>query len=159
VLEDEPFSALATRVRTHLIQALDNAVPYEALMEALHPDVDRHDPALTPMMFAPQPQVSRGFILPGVATEEFRVDLGTSVWPLQLYLYDGEAGMTCLFSFGTNAFTRRSVERLTACYIRMLDGLAADPAQTVGMLRRNLEETRCLALTPPRRHASLPVSP
>jgi acyl-coenzyme A synthetase/AMP-(fatty) acid ligase len=140
VVEDEPFAALAARVRTRLLQALDNAVPYEALMQALYPGVDRHDPALTPMMFAPQPQVSRGFALPGVAAEEHRVDLGMSVWPLQLYLYDGEAGMTCLFSFGTNAFARTSVERLAACYIRMLGRLAADPAQTVGMLLRTAEE-------------------
>jgi len=142
VLAGQPFADLAARVHASLFQALDNAVPYEALIGALHPGIDRHDPALTPMMFAPQPRLSRSFTLPRVVTEEHQVDLGTSVWPLQLYLYDTDAGMLCLFSFGTNAFSRQSAERLTSCYVRLLRELAADPDRAVGVLLRSAAAAR-----------------
>jgi hypothetical protein len=101
---------------------------------AIRPGADRADPAYAPVMFAPQPQVSRGFRLHGVKSREHRIDLGTSVWPLQLYQYDGDDSILLQFSFGTNAFSRESVHRLGACYLGMLTELAADPARTTGSL-------------------------
>lgn len=124
ICPEEPFSALARRVGNRLIEALDRAMPYEAMMRALFPDVDPHDPALMPIMFAPQPEVSRRFVLPGVSSEEVRVDLRTSVWPLQLYLYDGEEGMRLQFSYGSNCFRRETVQRLAEGYGRLLELLS-----------------------------------
>lgn len=134
VTDGEPFAVLATRTAADLIRALDNAVAYDALVEAIRPGADRSDPAFAPMMFAPQPQVSRGFTLPNVTAREHRIDLGTSVWPLQLYQYDGHDGISCLFSFATNGFSRAAVHRLGTCYLGVLEGLAADPCRTVGTL-------------------------
>jgi non-ribosomal peptide synthetase component F len=137
----EPFRDLARRTGQRFAEAIDHAVPYAALMTALYPDSDFRDPALSPVMFAPQPAVSRQFRLPGTTGEDARADLGTSVWPLQLYLYDTGEEMTLQFSSGTNAFSAGSVRRLAGCHARILELIAGNPGLAAG---RACEEAAAL---------------
>jgi Condensation domain/Phosphopantetheine attachment site len=119
--EASTFADLALRVAVRLLEAIDQAIPFEALLGNLWPSVERHDPALFPVMFAPQPAVSRDFHIPGLHVRELALDMDTANFPLHIYSFENDSGLDFVFRFATNAFQAGTIQRMAKLYQRVLE--------------------------------------
>nr|BFE70206.1 hypothetical protein GCM10020092_035070 [Actinoplanes digitatis] len=103
-------------------------VPFEHLVDALQPDRDLSRNPLFQIMFDVQHLDRFPATLGGAAIEPLRSGTPVAKFDLTLTVQQ-RAGdrLRCVFEYATELFDRTTVERLAGHYLRLLDGIVADP--------------------------------
>ncbi|REF28155.1 amino acid adenylation domain-containing protein [Xenorhabdus cabanillasii] len=148
-LDDNPtVQALLARVKTHAVAAYAHQdLPFEQLVEALHPPRSLSHSPIFQVMFALDntPKHSR-FELPGLTLTEVPAARNNAQFDLTLSLNETAAGISGELEYARDLFERATITRLSGYLTRVLTAMAADASQPVGSLP---------LLTPAQRHQLL----
>ncbi|WNG46585.1 amino acid adenylation domain-containing protein [Archangium minus] len=136
------FRELLVRTREACLGAYAHQdMPFEQLVNALHPVRDLSRPALFQVMFALQ-ESSPALSLSGVSSEEVAFEPGLAKFELTLFVREGAEGWVSQWEYNTDLFDGATVERMAAHYVRLLEGALARPEQRLSELPLLSEEER-----------------
>ncbi|WP_155072877.1 amino acid adenylation domain-containing protein [Streptomyces taklimakanensis] len=166
---DPSFTELLGRAReVNLSAQAHQDVPFERLVEELNParSLARHP--LFQVMLTLQNHEPGRFDLPGVTAEPEPIGVRVAKFDLSIGIEETHgpdgvpAGMTGSLEYATELFDRATVERLTRCWVRLLESAAARPELPLSELEILSAEERREALAagrggpvPPHRLAPL----
>ncbi|MGH9764067.1 MAG: condensation domain-containing protein, partial [Blastocatellia bacterium] len=103
-------------------------LPFERLVEEMHPDRSVSYNPLIQVLFALQNSPAGRFELPGLTIRSDKIDFNSTRFDLELHLYDlAEEGLSGFISYSTDLFERTTVARLAAHFSTLLEGIAANP--------------------------------
>ncbi|HEY6968326.1 MAG TPA: amino acid adenylation domain-containing protein, partial [Candidatus Angelobacter sp.] len=106
-------------------------VPFEKLVEELHPQRQMSHSPLFQVMFvlqnAPLPRVK----LKGLTTTPVPLDSGTAKFDLTIYLMGGERGLQGWLEYNTDLFEATTIKRMVGHYERLLEGMVRDVEQKI----------------------------
>ncbi|MBW4670971.1 MAG: amino acid adenylation domain-containing protein [Cyanomargarita calcarea GSE-NOS-MK-12-04C] len=130
------FRELLRRVREVAMSAYTHQdLPFEMLVEVLQPKRDLSYSPLFQVMFVYEEDVSAHNIeLPGITSRPYRVKNNTAKFDLTLYLGQTPAGLECSWVYNTDLFDASTIERMTNHFQTMLEGIVANPDQTISQL-------------------------
>ncbi|HEX9937546.1 MAG TPA: amino acid adenylation domain-containing protein, partial [Longimicrobium sp.] len=162
---DPPFTALLARVRETTLGAYDHQeLPFERLVEALHPGRSLSHAPVFQAVFALQSSLPKAFRLPGLEMEIVPVDGGVARNDLELLLWERDEGLTGSFDFATDLFDSDTIDRMAAHFGRLLEAIAAAPGTRISALPLVDDAERRLVVhewtdtaTPYPRDATIPV--
>lgn len=141
------FRELLRRVRTMTLGAYENQdLPFEHLVEALHPDRSLSRTPLFQVMFILQNAPSAG-ISPagsGLRLTPIETHSGTATFELTLSLTETPSGLYGALEYNADLFEAATIERLLAHFRNLLEGLVAVPHEVIGRLPLLTEEERRL---------------
>src|SRR3984885_9623424 len=130
---DPSFRELVARVREADLAAFEHQdVPFERLVEVLAPARSMARNPLFQVLFALQNTTPGGLELPGVKAEFLPVTTSTAKFDLTWFLEDApDGGLRGSLEFAADLFDRVTAEGLAARFVRVLEGVAADPGVRV----------------------------
>ena len=109
-------------------------LPFEKLVEAIHPERDLSRPPLFQVMFNVQNTPKKTLELTGLTLEPVAVDWHKSLLDLTLTMSDGEEGLTGVVEYSTDLFDETTISRMMGHYQTLLEGIAANPEQRLSKL-------------------------
>jgi amino acid adenylation domain-containing protein len=126
---DPTFETLLGRVRQTCLAAYSRSeLPFEQLVERLHPDRDVSRSPLFEVMFDMEsPPAIAGFPAE-LEAAPVPVAMPTSLFDLSLTVAERRDGMTATFEYSTDLFDQSSVDRIAHRWMRLLDAVVEDPA-------------------------------
>jgi hypothetical protein len=128
------FRDFLGRVRTAALEAYSHQdVPFERLVEALHPQRDLARSPLFQVLFSFQ-NVDTGAAFPGLSVQPLDAQMLTSKFELSLQLFEDRSGIRGTVEYNTDLFNRDTVERLLAHYGNLLREIARDADQPIDAL-------------------------
>ncbi|MBS1241746.1 MAG: amino acid adenylation domain protein, partial [Gemmatimonadetes bacterium] len=143
------FREALDRVRTTAINAhAHQDLPFERLVEELHPERDhRHNP-LFQIMFAYQNLPGTGAVEPGpgLTVRPLEVTRATAKFDLTLYVSESGPALSTTWQYDTDLFDAPRIARMAAHFRTLLEGIVAAPESTLSELP---------LLTDPERHQLL----
>ena len=120
--------------RTALEAYTHQDLPFEKLVEELHPERDLSRSPFFQVMFsflnAPMPPLD----LPGLECSRMKTHSGTSKVDLSLYAIEVPEGLSCTFEYNTDLFNADRIERMLGHFQVLLEGIVADPEQRLSEL-------------------------
>jgi non-ribosomal peptide synthetase component F len=126
---------LLRHVRDGALDAFANGdLPFEALVEALHPT---RDPGQTPVfqtMFALQHEPDPVLTLPGGSATPLDPRAGTAKFDLLLIMRADAEGLRADFEYNTDLFDRTTIQRLCDRFVVLLENLPTDDQRHVSAL-------------------------
>ncbi|MEA2690743.1 MAG: hypothetical protein QOJ16_130, partial [Acidobacteriota bacterium] len=129
------FRQLLARVRQSTLSAYGHQeLPFERLVEELHPERDLSRNPLFQVLFALQNLPPQEVSLPGLTLGEMDVERGLSKLDLTLDLADNGCGVAGYFEYSTDLFEAATIARLAGHFLTLLAGIAADPDHPVAEL-------------------------
>jgi amino acid adenylation domain-containing protein len=132
---DPTFRALLGSVRRSTLAAYGHQeLPFESLVEELHPERDLSHNPLFQVMFALQNLPEQGFSLPGLTVSELDVERGLSKLDLTLDLTDSKDGIAGYFEYSTDLFEPATIARMRGCFLTLLAGIVAAPDRPLSAL-------------------------
>jgi amino acid adenylation domain-containing protein len=147
-LSGEPtFRKLLGRVREVTLGAYGHQeVPFEKLVEELHPERDMSRNPLFQVAFALQNAPTHDLALRGLNMTPLEIGSDASRFDLEVHIWEEEdEGLGGYIVYSTDLFVEASMARLHAHYVRLLEGVAADPDARIAELSLLAEaETRQL---------------
>lgn len=142
------YRTLVRHVRERTLTAFTHLdVPFERVVEALHPE---RDPSRTPVyqvMFGYGNWPRRELQLEGLKVEPLVCDKGTTDCDLVLELDGGPEGMRGVMEYSTSLFERATIERFADYYQALLQAAMDDPDVSIGHLPMLSEQERALLLS------------
>jgi len=126
------FGGPLRRVRQSCLEAYEHQeLPFERLVEELHPERDLSRSPLVQVMLVLQnaPRLSAEFS--GLTCHAEEVHTGTSKFDLVMNLELDDDGIGGEIEFSTDLFEPATVERLIGHFQTLLEGIAADPDRSV----------------------------
>ncbi|WP_164014774.1 non-ribosomal peptide synthase/polyketide synthase [Pyxidicoccus trucidator] len=137
------FRALLGRVRDTCLGAYAHQdLPFDQLVEALHPERGAGHTPLFQVMFSMQDGAAPVLELPRLVARLEDGDAGRAKMDLGLAMSESEAGLVASFGYGTELFDRETVARLADHYVRLLESIAASPDQRITELPMLAPEER-----------------
>jgi amino acid adenylation domain-containing protein len=130
------FVELLARARAVALGAYAHQdVPFELVLEALHPERDASRTRLFQVMFVMQnmPQAEVEVTEARFSPVESQ-DPGRSNFDLTLWMWEGQAGLAGWLDYGTDLFERGTAARLVGHFINLLEGIVSAPEQHVRQL-------------------------
>ncbi|MBW4637352.1 MAG: amino acid adenylation domain-containing protein [Gloeocapsa sp. UFS-A4-WI-NPMV-4B04] len=124
------FRELLEQVREVTLGAYAHQdLPFEKLVQELHParDLSRHP--LFSVAIALQNTPITALELPGLALSQFDVDSATSRLDLELHLWQTPAGLQGQVIYSTDLFDSNTITRMLGHFQTLLAGIVADPEQ------------------------------
>jgi len=132
---DPTFPELLGRVREVTLGAYAHQdLPFERLVEDLHPQRDLSRNPLFQVVFVLQNAAMAPPVLPGLLVEVREGDSGTSKFDLTLNLEERGEGLCCWIEYSTDLFDPERIKRLAGHFQTLLQGIAAHPEQRVSRL-------------------------
>ena len=132
---DPSFRDLLGRAREVCLGAFDHQdLPFEKLVEELHPE---RDPSRTPVfqaMMTLQGMASQPFKFQGLNVRQLRVESGISKFDLSLYVADRAEGLECTWEYSTDLFDAETIKRWMGHFQTLLEGIVTDPDQRISNL-------------------------
>ena len=132
---DPSVADLLRHVRDGALDAYANGdLPFEALVEALHPT---RDPGRTPVfetMFALQHEPDPVLTLPGVRATPIDPRAGTAKFDLLLVMRAEAEGLRADFEYNTDLFDHTTIQRLCDRFVVLLESFPADDNRHVSAL-------------------------
>ncbi|MEO1404141.1 MAG: amino acid adenylation domain-containing protein, partial [Cyanobacteria bacterium J06635_1] len=129
------FRALLQRVREVTLGAYAHQeLPFEQLVQALHPD---HDPGQNPffhVLFNLQNTPVSDWQHPELSLTHLNLDNRTTKFDLFLELTEVAAGMTGYFEYSTDLFKPQTIERMGGHLTALLQSIVANPDQSIAEL-------------------------
>jgi amino acid adenylation domain-containing protein len=132
---DPPFRELLARVRAVAAGAYAHQdLPFETLVQEIDPERQLSHNPLFQVMFllqnAPMPELS----VSGLKLSPLAVGGGTSKFDLSLHFWEAEPELVGYFEYNTDLFDRATVARLADHFVRLLQGVLADPDSRLSAL-------------------------
>ncbi len=123
------FRELLRRVRDAALGAFAHGeVPFEKLVDELHPERDPAQNPLFQVMFVVHPGTPAAEMRMGdVAVEPVSTDTGRSRLAILLGMTDGDDGLGGVLEYGLDLFDRAAVERMLGHFRALLEAALADP--------------------------------
>jgi amino acid adenylation domain-containing protein len=129
------FKELLTRVRKAAFGAYEHQdVPFEKLVEVLHPDRDLSRSPLFQVMFAFQNMPRQARELPGLTVNPVEVKNETAKYDLSLYMWDEPRGLVARLEYNTDLFDGASMRRMLEHFETLLEGIIKNPEQCISDL-------------------------
>ena len=129
------FRELASRVRETALGAYEHQdMPFEKLVEELHPERDRSRNPLFQVIFALQNAPSAQMELPGLKIQAVDPLVQTARVDLEVYAWEGPDSLSLGFIYSTELFDAATIERLTRHYANLLAAVVAEPERPIGLL-------------------------
>jgi amino acid adenylation domain-containing protein len=122
------FRSLLAQVRKNALDAYQHQdLPFEKLVEELHPVRDMRRHPIVEVMFALQnaPQANVG--LAGTTMQRLERTATTSKFDLSLFLYERSGGIEGRFEYATDLFDPSTIQRMIGHFQTLLAGIVADP--------------------------------
>jgi amino acid adenylation domain-containing protein len=125
---DLPFTGLLERVREASLGAYAHQdLPFERLVEELHPERDLSRTPVFQVAFALNAAMPEIELAPGLFLEVGEVHPEISKLDLTVNLYDEARGFRGAVEYSTDLFDRETIRRLLRCFHTLLQGIAAGP--------------------------------
>jgi amino acid adenylation domain-containing protein len=132
---DPSFAALVERVREVSLGAyIHQDLPFEKLVEELHPERDTSRNPLFQVSFVLQNFPFQSMQLSGLSLQSVAVHHTTAKFDLTLYLFESGQGLPTAIEYSTDLFDRPTIRRLLDRYLNILTAVAADPELRIGRL-------------------------
>ncbi len=129
---DPSFAELLGRARRTALEAYAHAdVPFERLVDELHPVRDMSRQPLMQTVLALNNTPSAPLALPGLEVSRLPSSGGVSRFDLSLGLVDRGGRLAGQLEYSTDLFDRTSVARLAGHLVRLLTAAAGDPSRRV----------------------------
>jgi amino acid adenylation domain-containing protein len=133
--EDKTFVDLLQAAIEDVLQALENQdLPFERLVESLHPERDLSRPALVQVCFALQNALKGDLYLAGSTVTPVPLPSRTSRFELALDIYETNNGLTCVFEFNTDLFSAETIRRMAARFEHLLTVIVDRPTAKLAEL-------------------------
>lgn len=133
--ETPSFRQLLQRVKTVTLGAYAHQdIPFDHLVQALHPD---HKPGQNPffqVVFNLQNTPDSDWAVPGLALTPIELDNGTSKFDLFLELAEQPAGLSGYFEYSTDLFKAATITRMSRHLIGLLNAIVANPDCSIATL-------------------------
>ncbi|MES1243277.1 MAG: amino acid adenylation domain-containing protein, partial [Acidobacteriota bacterium] len=127
VVERESFSGLMARVRETALGAYAHReLPFERLVEALHPERDPGRNPLFQIVFQLLP-AARAARADGLGLRRLELERGTTQFDLGLSWIDDGQGLAGTIEYATDLYDRTTVLRFAESLVRLLEGVAVHP--------------------------------
>lgn len=132
------FDDLLARVRTTTREAyLNQELPFDKLVEALHPDRDPGRMPLFQVMFALQDLPNRGagdslVFGPGLVARSMPLDSPGSKFDMTVYLSRSNHGLEVTWQYNTDLFEPDTIARISRHYEAVLAAVADAPTMRIG---------------------------
>jgi len=125
---DPTLAELLGRVREAVLGAYEHQdVPFEQVVEELHPERDSSRTPVFQTMFALRDTAATALRLPGMAAEEVPLGWRTAKFDLTLFVDQAPDGTySALIEYATDLFDLSTMERFAGGYRRLLHAFARD---------------------------------
>lgn len=135
VRNDSRIDEFLELIRTTTLEAYDHQdVPFEKLIEALHPQRDPGRNPLFQVMLVVQNAGDSELLLPGLEVTPEELPSGASKFDLLLYFEERGDEVACRANYAVDLFDRESVERWLECLHALLRNLLSEEHDLVGEL-------------------------
>ena len=129
------FRELLRRVREVCLGAYAHQdLPFERLVEELHPARDLSRNPLFQAMFVLQNASQQAVELPGLSLSPVEVDTTTTHFDLTLHIVDTEQGLVATLAYNTDLFEAVTITRMLGHFRTLLEGVAYTPERRVSDL-------------------------
>jgi amino acid adenylation domain-containing protein len=130
-----PFRELLGRVRAVCVGAYAHQdLPFEKLVEELQPARNLSYSPLFQVMFALQNVPKQPLELPGIAVSLLAVDPGTAKFDLTLSMVQEGEELRGTVEYNTDLFDKTTITRLIGHFQTLLEGIVANPDQSIATL-------------------------
>lgn len=142
------FRQLLMRVEEEALGAYANQdLPFDKLVEELHPERDLSRNPLFQIMFVLQNAPSEQLRLPDIAVTPAELDIGTAMFDLTLSLTEAKEGLRGHMNYSTDLFDAETISRMTGHFRTLLENIVDDPDKPVSVLTILTEAERHRILT------------
>ncbi|NEQ20441.1 MAG: amino acid adenylation domain-containing protein, partial [Microcoleus sp. SIO2G3] len=129
------FQELLSRLREVALSAYTHQdLPFERLVEALHPTRNLSHTPLFQVMFVLQNAPIEALELPGLSLDMLEVDSETARFDLTLTLTETEQGLNGALEYNTDLFDAATIARMLGHFETLLAGIVAHPEQHLSEL-------------------------
>ncbi|MFP2902325.1 amino acid adenylation domain-containing protein, partial [Corallococcus sp. 4LFB] len=129
------FRELLKQVRGTVLEAYEHQeVPFEKLVEALHPERSLSHTPLFQTMLALQNTPEGEARLPGLTMKPLELELRTSKFDVSVYFTETPQGLNGSVEYSTDLFEAQTVRRMVEHLRMLLEGVVAKPEESVGRL-------------------------
>ncbi len=129
------FLELLRRARETVIGAMAHQdLPFEKLVEELHPSRTAACHPYFQAVFALQNSAAQSLELPGVASESVPLFSGRAKFDLACFMNEEGEGMSGVLVYNTALFAPATIQRMLRHFENLLRGLAAEPGKAISEL-------------------------
>ncbi len=122
------FDELLIRVRSAVLDAQSHQdLPFEQLVETLHPERNLSHSPLFQVMLVLQNQAGLTTTLAGLDIRAIDDESTVAKFDLTLQIHEDRGGLTGSFEYNTALFEAATMARFAACYLELLQGIADAP--------------------------------
>jgi len=123
-----PFRDLLHRVRQMALGAYEHQdIPFDKLVEELHPDRDLSRSPLFQVMFAFQNAPRQSRELPGLTVSPVEIINETAKFDLSLYTWEEKEGLRARLEYNTDLFDAATIHRMLAHFATLVQGIVTNP--------------------------------
>jgi len=127
---DPTFRALLDRVREVCLEAYAHQdVPFEKLVEELHPERNLSHNPLFQVTFSLQNTPRFPLELAGLTANDLEVDAGIARFDLELFVEEGESGLRGYVNYNTDLFSAATIDRMLGHLQELLEGVVENPGR------------------------------
>ena len=122
------FRGLLDQVRQNALDAYRHQeLPFEKLVDALHPAREPNRNPLFDVYFAMQNMPKGELTLPGLACKRLKSPKGSSKFDLSVYVFESGDTLVGSIEYATDLFDASTARRFVSHYKTLLEGVVADP--------------------------------
>ncbi|WP_323858356.1 non-ribosomal peptide synthetase [Xenorhabdus doucetiae] len=118
--------------QTVLTAQMHQDLPFEQVVEIVHPPRRLAHTPLFQVMFSWQNNEQTDWLLPGLTVTPTNLSFNVAKFDLGLELYEKEGGIEGVLNYATALFDQSSIERHVNYFQAVLQAMIADPQQKVG---------------------------
>ncbi|MEP6802068.1 MAG: amino acid adenylation domain-containing protein [Acidobacteriota bacterium] len=132
---DPSFREVLGRVRQVTLGAYTHQdLPFEKLVEHMHPDRNLASNPLFQVLFAVQNTPAVTVALTGLEVVPLAVDMPTTRFDLEAYVSETPSGLVCTFVYATDLFEPETIVRMMSHYQRLLESVVEDATRPLSRL-------------------------
>jgi hypothetical protein len=140
---DPSFRTLLRRVREMALQAYAHQdVPFEHVVEALHPQRELSHTPLFQVMFVLQNAPGETFDLPGLRLHLLHMEPRTARFELTLVVQEVAQGLEAMLEYNTDLFEAATIARMARHWQTLLQAIVANPELPLSRLSLLTEAER-----------------
>jgi amino acid adenylation domain-containing protein/non-ribosomal peptide synthase protein (TIGR01720 family) len=132
---DPSFRLLLQRIREATLGAYENSdLPFEKLVEAVKPERQLSRYPFFQVLFNFENVPEDNISLPELSLSEFEVDSGMAAFDLSVEIREKNEELDCLVNYNTDLFENHTIRRMIKHYQILLEGVVANPDQSISLL-------------------------
>ena len=136
VSEDMPFAEFAARTRKASLEAFTHQdLPFEKLVDELHPQRDKSHNPIFQVMFVHQKSALEELHLPGLVTSPVSLDGGVAKFDLTLFVQESNGALRVGLEYNTDLFDHGTADRILEHYQTLLESVVQNPRHPISALQ------------------------